>query len=637
MSFALHTQTDLVDHALDPGDPQTALDLIQRAAPARFFAGAGDPAVARALLERCPDHCREIGESSHLVQLAQAYAITSDPGFVEACVSAIDADVAAEPADLPRAWNAADGPDAALRLIAWCWVLILLRGAPGVTGTWTGRVVSSIGRHAARLHHAISAYCPPPTHLTCEALALLYAGTVFRELASSAVWREAAVRVLVTESQVQIAADGVHVDQSSWFHRFTIDVYLHFLVLAARNGIPVPPSVSLVVERMVEFLLSIRQPDGSIPQIGDSDGNRLLPLATRGTADARDSFAIAAVLFGRRDFAWAAEGFAPELAWLLGSQGIHAFDGIRPAPPATARSRVFPSGGYAVMSSGWERDAHQMVIDVGPLGCATGGGHGHADLLAVQCAIFGEPTIVDPGTHGYPDDSKWRDYFRSTAAHSTVTIDGESQAEPSGAFGWRRRPRVRLREWHSTAEFDFLDAEHDGYTRLPDPVWHRRRAIFVKPAFWILVDDLIGAARHRVDLTFQFAPSPSTLLGANAVSWGPHPWARAHTSSGQVLWISPFPSAPAQPTLKCGVLSPILGWTAPDFGRLRPAPMLIYSFAVALPWRIVTLLLPDRQGLSSPPAVRPIYDDGGLPNGFVFDRPRRTVRFDDRAVLVERD
>ena len=65
--------------------------------------------------------------------------------------------------------------------------------------------------------------------------------------------------------------------------------------------------------------------------------------------------------------------------------------------------------------------------------------------------------------------------------------------------------------------------------------------------------------------------------------------------------------------------------------------MLIYRFAVALPWRIVTLLLPDRQGLSVPPGVRPIYDAGGLPHGFVFDRPRRLVRFDDRAVLVERD
>jgi hypothetical protein len=30
------------------------------------------------------------------------------------------------------------------------------------------------------------------------------------------------------------------------------------------------------------------------------------------------------------------------------------------------------------MRSGWERDAHQMIVDVGPLGCTISAGHGHA-------------------------------------------------------------------------------------------------------------------------------------------------------------------------------------------------------------------------------------------------------------------
>jgi hypothetical protein len=158
---------------------------------------------------------------------------------------------------------------------------------------------------------------------------------------------------------------------------------------------------------------------------------------------------------------------------------------------------------------------------------------------------------------------------------------------------------------------------------------HRRRVIFVKPGFWILVDDLSGTIRHQVDLTFQFADINVQL--------GPHPWARATTPGGRALWISPFPSAPVRPSLKCGDLSPIRGWIAPEYGRRQPAPMLIYSFDVALPWRIVTVLLPDRQGLASPPAVRAIFDAAGMPSGVAFERPRRSVRFDDQAVLVERD
>jgi hypothetical protein len=281
------------------------------------------------------------------------------------------------------------------------------------------------------------------------------------------------------------------------------------------------------------------------------------------------------------------------------------------------------------MRSGWERDDHHVIVDIGPIGCPVSGGHGHADLLSLQCSIFGEPCLVDAGTYSYTGDSQWRDFFRSTAAHSTVLVDGLSQSEPAGSFGWKRQPRVKLREWHSTPEFDFLDAEHDGYRTLPDPVIHRRRVIFVKPGYWIVVDDLSGQARHQLDLTFQFAPLVVTL--------GTHPWARAQTPRGRVLWICPFPSAPVQPSLKCGELSPIRGWISRDYGQRHPAPMLIYSFAVALPWRIVTLLLPDRQGQPAPPGVRAIYDETGRPTGVAFERPRRVVRFDDCAVSVERE
>jgi uncharacterized heparinase superfamily protein len=653
--------------ALDPSawnrppqiaDPAIARVVVREAAPLRFFAGAGDPAVPVLLRERLTrdgtaavaaadilvqhlpwthDHADLLADDAALVwqacrhqwmvRIAQAYALTGESRYAETCVSALNdwLDENGESSEADFANSAAS----ASRLISWCWTLMLLREAPDLSGPGIARVLAALRQHAMHANRSLSNYCPPPTHLTGSALALFYAAIVFPELPDASRWRDEAMRVLVAQSDAQILADGVHVEQSTCFHVYTADLYLQFLLLAARNGIEVPPHVGQRVERMIEFLLAIRRPDGSIPAIGDADGGQLLPLAARRASDSRGRFAVAAALFNRPDFRWAAEALAPEVAWLMGMEGVRAFDALRPAPPASERSRVFPSGGYAVLRTGWERDAHQMIVDVGPLGCPVSSGHGHADILSLQCVVFGEPCIVDPGTHCYSGDSKWRDFFRGTAAHSTVVVDGASQAEATGPFGWRRRPRVRLREWHSTTDFDFVDAEHDGYAALPDPVSHRRRVIFVKPGYWIVVDDLAGKARHQIDLTFQFA--------TNDVRLGAHPWARAATPGGPVLWISPFPSAPAQPALKCGEPSPTRGWISPDFARLSPAPMLIYSFAVALPWRIVTLLLPDRQGLSAPPAVRPLYDDGGLPHGFMFERPRRVVRFDDRAVLVERD
>jgi uncharacterized heparinase superfamily protein len=677
-------------HAPELADPEAAIRILREIAPQRFFAGVAHPGTRDALAARLPNHPAELLSSADalvkrhfdllgyrtlwfgdpidwhldpvrarraplvpwsvldpgdaetvgdsrlvwelnrhqwLVRLAQAWTVAGDDRYAEACVRAIDAWLDANPPGVGVNW--ASSVEVSLRMMSWCWTLMLLRDSPAISPAWVHKLLAAIWLHATHVRRYLSYYCSRNTDLTGEALGLFYASTVFPEFREAERWREVAVRTLVAESEAQVCRDGVHFEQSTCYHRYSVDTYLHFLLLAERNGIDVPEHVRHRVRQMVEFLLAVRQTGGIIPAIGDDDGGTLLPLTDRSNADSRGLFAVAAAIFHRRDFVWAADGLAPELLWLMGPDGGRTFDGISATPPANDASRVFPSGGYAVMRSGWDPDSHQAIVDIGPIGCPVSGGHGHADLLSIQCAIFGEPCLVDAGTYSHTGESQWRDFFRSTAAHSTVIVDGVNQAEPAGPFGWRGQPRVRLREWHSTPEFDFLDAEHDSYLSLPDPVVHRRRVIFVKPGYWILIDDLSGAARHQVDLTFQFGPLDVTL--------GTHPWARARTPKGHVLWISPFPSAPVHPSLKCGELAPPRGWISREYGDRQPAPMLIYSFDVALPWRIVTLLLPERQGLASPPAVRGIYDDAGLPTGVAFERPRRVVRFDDQAVSVERE
>ena len=650
-------------HAPDLADPDAAIRLIREIAPQRFFAGVTHPGTRDALAARLPQHPaelvtgadaivsrpdaparrgghdfgdaevsgddRRVGEQRRhqwLVRLAQAWSLTGDERYARVCANAIDTWIERNPPGIGV--NGARGDDASLQLIAWCWTLMLLRDSPVISPARVHRLLTAIWVLATGVERHLSHAGPRNIDLTSQALGLFYTSTLFREFREAARWRELSIRTLVAESEAQICEDGVHVEQSTCCHRYSIDTHLHVLLLAERNGIALPAPVHQRVRRMLEFLLAVRQTDGTIPSIGDDDGRTLFPLTDRATADSRGVFAVAATIFGRGDFAWAAGGLAPEVLWLMGPDGARAFDAIDATPPTSEASRVFPSGGYAVMRSGWEPAAHQVMVDFGPIGGPGSAGHGHADLLSIQCTIFGEPCLVDAGSDASTDDPRWREFFRSATVHSTIMIDGVNQAEPVGQVGWRNQPRARLRHWHSAPAFDFLDAEHDGYLSLPDPVVHRRRVVFIKPGYWILVDDLSGAARHQVDLAFQFGSLDLTL--------GTHPWARAQTPGGRVLWISPFPSAPAHSSLTCGQLAPLRGWISREYGERQPAPMLNYRYDVALPWRIVTLLLPDRQGLAVPPVVRAIYDDAGRPTGLAFERPRRVVRFNDRAVSVAR-
>jgi heparinase II/III-like protein len=523
----------------------------------------------------------ELNRHQWLVGLGCAYHFSGNERYAAAVHGFIREWIDANPPGVGINW--ASSLEVALRLIAWCWVAVLLLGSEALSEEFFAALVASIRRHAMHVERYLSFYFSPNTHLTGEALGLFYSGVLFPEIPGASRWRRLGARILVEQIERQVLPDGVYFEQSTCYQRYTVEIYLHFLILAARNGVAIPDHVSQHVHTMLDFLLTTCRPDGSMPQIGDADGGWLLPLTARAPDDARGVFSVAAAFFRRADYAWAGNA-TPETLWMLGPAGLDTLDSLTPSPPVGLPSRLFADGGYAVMRSGWDVQAHHLILDAGPLGGLRSAGHGHADLLSVQCSAFGERFIVDPGTGCYTADPAWRDHFRSTAAHSTVTIDAVNQAIPAGPFAWHSRPRARLRRWLSTDDMDFADAEHDAYRHLSDPVIHRRRVLFVKPRFWVIVDDLDGSAEHRIDLRFQFAPMDVTLEADL--------WARARELRGQGLLVRPFAAVPLKGEILEGCLAPPRGWISPHYGQRRPAPMLVYSAEAMLPFRIVTLLWP---------------------------------------------
>lgn len=567
----------------------------------------------------------ELNRHQWLVHLGQAYRATGDERYARMFAASVREWMEANPPG--RGINWASSLEVALRLISWCWAVVLFRRSEALSPELFAGMVSGIWTHARHVERYLSYYFSPNTHLTGEALGLFYAGCLLPELRPAGRWRRLGARILVNAIDRQVAPDGVHFEQSTCYQRYTVEIYLHFLILAALNGVEVPKGVGDRVQQMLDFLLTIRRPDGWLPEIGDADGGSVPPLAARALEDVRGVFSAAAAFFGRSDYAWAAGGLAPEALWLLGPSAKETFETLRPAPPAGAPSRLFAHGGYAVMRSGWESDAHHLIFDVGPLGCPVSGAHGHADLLSIQCSAFGKPFLTDPGTYGYTAEPAWRDFFRGTAAHSTVLVDGVGQAIPAGPFRWQARPGARLTRWASTEAFDFADASHDAYSRLAEPVTHRRRVVFVKPRYWVLVDDLEGQGEHSVELRFQFGPMDVTV--------DPALWARACAAGGHGLLIRPFATAPLKGEIHDGEISPIQGWVSPAYGQRRPAPLLVYSAVARLPLRVLTLLLPVEDALAAPLAVSPLDEPAG-PAGLLFEESRERVRFHEGGVVLER-
>jgi len=560
----------------------------------------------------------ELNRHQWFLTLGQAYRLTGDERYAEMFADTIREWLQANPPGMGINWTSS--LEVAFRLISWCWALAFFRGAAALTAEFRASLVGGIATHASRVERYLSYYFSPNTHLTGEALGLFYAGTLFPAMPAAARWQRLATDILVREAERQILPDGVFMEQATCYQRYTAEIYLHFVILAARNGIAVPDSVSRRFGRLLDALLTLRRPDGSLPHIGDADGGWLLPLEPRQPEDAGGVFSAAAAVLGRGDYAWASGGPGPEVLWLVGSEGADVFARLEPRPPAEAPSRLLAAGGYVVMRSSWGSEADQIILDVGPLGCRVSGGHGHADLLGIQASFRGQPYVVDPGTFRYTLDEGWRSYYRSTAAHSTVEIDHVGQAVARGAFGWESRPAARLIRWTSTPASDSASAEHRAYSRLQDPVIHRRAVRFEKPRYCVVVDDLDGAAEHRVTLRFQFAPMSVTLDSSG--------WIRASRNTAKGLLLHVFATSALKTAILEGETDPKQGWVSSDYGCHQPSPVVVCSVTALLPVRLITLLLPTDDLFASPPSVSPLTENGWL-CGLIFEEGREVVRADD--------
>lgn len=446
----------------------------------------------------------ELNRHQHLVLLAQAWRFTGRAEFVAEIGRQIDSWIAANPFQCGINW--ASALEVAFRAMSWMWVLHL--AGPALPAPLLERLVTGLYQHGCHLEHNLSIYFSPNTHLLGEAVALHALGALFPSFPRAARWRDLGGRLVLEQLHRQVRPDGSHFEQSSYYHLYALDMFLFHQAIANPG-----PDYRATLDRMGRFLAALAGPSRSLPLIGDDDGGR----------------------------------------W------FHPY-GPREAFAGASESVWFPDAGIGVMQSG---DLH-VLIDAGPFGPASAG-HSHSDTLSLVVSCGGEEILIDPGTYTYVEP-RWRDWFRGSAAHNTIRIDGADQAIPAHPFRWEEKPEVALRRWIATAEFDFLDAScrYRGFT-------HRRRVLLMHATRSLLVlDDVDGPpGQHRLE---QF-------------------W---HLGSAAARRCLILPDAEAPEESQGGEH----GWRSLALGHKEPAPVVRLERRCALPARFVAAL--DAAGAGGP-------------------------------------
>jgi hypothetical protein len=182
--------------------------------------------------------------------------------------------------------------EVAIRAANWLLTLDILRvGGHQYDSGFSSLITQSIFQHAKHVKRHLSIKGNKRhNHYLVEICGLAIISAYLPVTQQTDTWFAFTIQALIKEVQYQFLPDGTNFEGSTAYHRYTTEcVYFATAYILGELGsrrkqgrahteTPFPPWYFEKLERMAEFMASIRKPDGTFPQIGDNDNGRLFKL-----------------------------------------------------------------------------------------------------------------------------------------------------------------------------------------------------------------------------------------------------------------------------------------------------------------------------------------------------------------------
>jgi hypothetical protein len=267
-----------------------------------------------------------------------------------------------------------------------------------------------------------------------KTVAALYAGGRFFAGTEADRWLRRAMHIFHGEVQSQILSDGGHYERSPMYHLFVlVDLIDTYNITPA--GDPFAERLYRPIERMYRFAEVCTHGDGEIPLFNDS-------------------------VFDQ----------APSRVDVL--RYAERVLGLR---PSDERPDFIALPDFGQFRLGDRRNC--LWLDAGPTGPPFLQAHAHADTGSIELSVGPQRLVCDSGVYSYQEPLR-RGWDRSTPAHSTLSIAGESTSDCWGSFRVARRARIRGLEWTAQEGKQGVKFRHDGFCHLPASPRHERDVTF---------------------------------------------------------------------------------------------------------------------------------------------------------------
>ncbi len=153
--------------------------------------------------------------------------------------------------------------DIAIRFLNWSSVCNLIGKC-----TWSN---SELYYWYTQIEWIRTKLSPGGNHRLLEGLALFAAGVFFYEIKQSNIWISQGKKILLNEINHQVHDDGVHAEQSMYYHQVCTTHFLKFVVICHRLDQKLRESFETKFVKMLNYVWMTQKPDGSHPMVGDGD------------------------------------------------------------------------------------------------------------------------------------------------------------------------------------------------------------------------------------------------------------------------------------------------------------------------------------------------------------------------------
>jgi hypothetical protein len=537
--------------------------------------------------ERDVRWCWELNRFQHLLWLGAAWRLTGLDKY--ACVARCHLESWLASVSYPAGVQWQSNLEVALRVLSWARCHILCMNNSSWDPLFMESFLAGLYVHARHLYRELGVHLPIGNHLLGEASALYCIATLYPSLVEAKEWSRTSIAILNQIVPRLIRTDGTYAEEAIGYLRFVLEFLLPVLRLSRGRNTGLAPVVIQRVARAADCIRSLSRAFGEVPMMGDSDTGLAIGWQLSDFWDFSPLCAATAVLLDRPELADHLESMPAEAFLMVGNRDL------RPSQrgtdetltvqgePASHVLDQFPAGSFTISRD----DRFAVGLDTGPLGLGPGYCHGHADALSLTLNFEGKTAIVDPGTGLYNGLPRWRGYFRSTAAHSTIRIDDRDPSIPFNTFRWSdpidvgRDPVRQGKGWCAIG----------GTVNWPDSLHHRVVLHLIDSAI-LVFDRVNGQGPHHVESRLQLAPEWTLHRRSDRVVA-----ASRDDSELEILWLSPEDDGLV---LLHGSDAPMAGWYSRYYGSIMPTSTISASFAGTLPWRAITVFKPSGACFSMP-------------------------------------